>query len=170
MKRPSAYTVFIHLVVISLGIEVYLLAMQNNHLKANTGNAQLLSILKPGDIIHPISAMTMDGHDTLVSYEDSSRDYLLFVFSTKCHFCRENLPNWTTINREINGPRVSVLGISIQGLEETKSFVESNRLSFPVIVPSDKSFSQQYKISSVPQTILVHVGGVVNKVWDGVLS
>ncbi len=50
-KRPSTWIAFIHLVVIVLGIEVYLLAMQNKKLKDEIGKRSVPEILRSGDLV-----------------------------------------------------------------------------------------------------------------------
>lgn len=169
-KRPSTWIAFIHLVVIVLGIEVYLLAMQNKKLKDEIGKRSVPEILRSGDIIPRFSAYDMEGKERLIGYNDLTKLYLLFIFSTKCHFCEQNLPNWADVSKSIDNNKVIIVGISTQDLDATRSYFQEKRLPFVVLVPKDKSFSKDYKINVVPQTILVGRGGIIRKIWEGVLD
>lgn len=126
--------------------------------------------LKPGDHVMPFGVKTLDGMDDTIRCPDTTKFYLLTVFSTTCSHCEQTIPLWQMIanNRPQNW---EVIGISLQGEEETKRFVVDNRIRFITVTAAyDTAFQREYKIPKVPATILIRGGGLVEKMWIGVLT
>jgi peroxiredoxin len=62
------------------------------------------------------------------------------------------------------------LGITHSREKKTEEFAEKFQLEFPVLIVSDFSLLDQYKVEVIPQTMLIDNNGVVQKVWPGPLS
>lgn len=171
LKRLFSYSVFLHLVVVALAVEVYILASQNKELKKEISAAgRQPELLKEGDAVPPFWATTVDGKSQEISYNESGRLHLLFVFNTTCPACKENLPNWNEISQKRNNRACAVVGVSFHSLELTKKYVLEKGVKFEVLVPRDSVFVKNYKPNAIPQTLLIERGGKVRKVWTGILS
>jgi len=171
LKKLLTYSVFLHLVVILLAVEVYILALQNKELKRELSAAgSQPELLKEGDIVPSFWATTIDGRPEEISYNEPRKLHLLLVFNTTCPACKENLPNWIEISRKLDSKSCALIGISLHKPKTTQKYVLEKGVPFTVLVPRDSMFIKNYKSNAIPQTVLIESGGKVRKVWNGVLS
>ena len=99
-----------------------------------------------------------------------NKSTLLFILSTTCPHCDNNLPSWNLITTRNPNDINTVIGISTQSLTLTKNYYENRDIGFPLVVAADTSFSTKFKIQGVPMTILVNPGGSIGNVWMGELT
>jgi peroxiredoxin len=153
-----------------LSVDVIVLTIQNRELKSrfNATSAQP-DPLKPGEQVEPFSFTTLDGGIANLDYSDSNTKYLLFVLSTTCPHCEKNLVAWKEIVDRNQNDQCNIMGLSLDNIENTKSYVASKNVSFVLSAVTDTSFSRKYKIAGVPETILIQ-NGTVEKAWLGELS
>ena len=156
--------------VLFLLAELALLSAQNRELKSRLAMVVDREILSPGETVPPFKARDLNGKEIEIAYDQGALKTMLFVLSTTCNPCKENLPNWSVIVRKVGESRGRVLGISLSSADMTRKYILENRLSYPVFVPFDQTFAREYKPSSTPQTILIDRAGVVEKVWRSVLD
>jgi len=159
--------------IILLGVETVLLILQNRQLKA-TLQAMMASAvepLKPGEKIEPVKVETLDGATIDLGFADPTKQYLLCIFSTTCPHCEKTMPVWSQIAHNADEKKLTIIGISTFALEETKKYVSEKKPGFYVVsAGGDTSFSRKFKISGVPETILVKGNGIVVKAWIGELQ
>src|SRR5439155_25239884 len=118
--------------------------------------------LRQGARVGGFAFRGLDGRRATLRYDDPHKRYLLFVFSTTCPYCEESLPNLEAIVRTPHDARISPLGVSIHGEEETARFASGHHITFPVVcADSSDEFQRRYGISGVPTTILVDGSGIV---------
>jgi len=159
--------------IILLGVEDGMLIVQNRRLKEELNDIfSPAELLKPGDRVDGFKVQTMNGDTMQISYSDSTRKSLIFVFSVGCPPCERNLANWQSIFEESKSNNVSVLGVCLDDLEKMKAWANAKKPVFFIASSAgDTSFGRKYKISGVPKTILIKGGGgIVEKVWNGELS
>jgi putative oxidoreductase len=156
--------------ILFLLTEVTLLSVQNRELKSRLAMLVGREILEPGETVPPFKARDANGKEVEIACGHGTLRTLLFVLSTTCKPCKQNLPNWSVIAHRVDERRGRVLGISLSSTELTRKYSLENGLSYPVFVPSDQTFAREYKPSSTPLTILIGGGGAVEKVWRGVLD
>ncbi|HEV8539078.1 MAG TPA: TlpA disulfide reductase family protein [Bacteroidota bacterium] len=172
--RKFRWTQLVGFIIIAgLTVEVVFLSIQNrqlkNVLKSRTMISQVES-LKAGEKVEPLKIQTLEGETTVLSYNDPAKKYLLCVFSTTCPHCEKILPAWQTL-AEKNNDNCFVIGISIHNVDETRKYVTAKKVGFySVSASSDTSFNRKYKISGVPETILLDGNGKVQKAWVGELT
>ena len=109
-----------------------------------------VTALKPGEHVKPFKVRALDGTEDVIHYSDTAKNYVLCVFSTSCSHCEKTIPLWQMIenNRSNNW---EVIGISLQGEEETKIFVRDNKISFRTVTTAYNSgFEHEYKIPKSP--------------------
>lgn len=149
-----------------------LLVVQNHELKNRLALMVDSRALSVGDTFHDFPAWDLAGNHVDIQYpQHDSLVTLLFIFSTDCKPCADNLPQWVTIAKALEGfKQCRILGVSLDSLEPTRQFVEKNGLSFAPVVPAVPQFSRRYKISGTPQTIVLDGYGHVMGVWAGVLD
>ncbi|HYQ87641.1 MAG TPA: TlpA disulfide reductase family protein [Bacteroidota bacterium] len=156
-----------------LTAEAVLLILQNRDLKNLVKSMSMVSQvepLKPGERVEAVQIQTLDGNTTELTYTDTTKKYLLFVLSTTCPHCEKTLVNWKAIAQNNRDHRCDIIGVSLHHLDETKKYIANKDVSFYLVSAADTSFSRKYKISGVPETILLKGDGSVEKVWVGELS
>jgi peroxiredoxin len=62
------------------------------------------------------------------------------------------------------------LGISIDKKEQTQKYYGDKNVRFYLSTLADSTFSQKYRISGVPVTMLIQGNRTVEKTWMGELS
>ncbi|TLY32998.1 MAG: TlpA family protein disulfide reductase [Ignavibacteria bacterium] len=156
-----------------LTIEAVLLILQNRDLKNSLRRSPVgaqVEPLKAGERVEAVKVQTLDGNTTDLAYTDPGKKYLLFVLSTTCPHCEKTLVNWKAIAHDNRDQNCDIIGVSVHSLDETKKYVANKSVGFYVVSVADTSFSRKYKISGVPETILLQGDGSVEKVWIGELS
>ena len=97
---------------------------------------------------------------------------LVNVWATWCEPCVEELPLLASVHRELQGPRFSVLAISVDSARNAgrvKAMVDDWELPFPVIHDADNRIVTTLKVSGYPTSVLVDHRGVEVARREGVL-
>jgi hypothetical protein len=106
----------------------------------------------------------------LVPAEPGMPATVLVILTTKCPFCRINIPIWNEVRGAL-GDQVRFVGLCLDDLEETKRFVDSARPGFPILVVEEpRSFVAELGIQAVPQTLALDSDGVIQQIWGGGLN
>lgn len=168
MTSKNLYGTFLHVIVVVLAVQVIGLSIQNRELKQRQNPPQQESI-KTGDSLSLSGIIPLQRS---VAFDSSARLSVIFVFTTRCPFCKETLPIWNRLTQGSTGfHRPTFVGICLDDEEESKAYAEQNELRFPVYIPADKElYVKTNRLHGVPQTIVLSTGGRVEKVWRGRLS
>ncbi len=173
MKIPSGWINAASVTIIAiLTTDVVLLTLKVRRLESYIQNTSVISNLdplKPGDHVQSFSALSLDGRQQTIAYSDTQSTYLLFVLSTTCPHCEENISIWKTIVENIGGECFFV-GVSLHDLPRTIAYIVEKAVPFYTVSVADTGFQRQYKISGVPATILIDGGGRVANTWIGKLD
>jgi len=123
-----------------------------------------------GTLVPALRVMDDAGHPTSITYGKDSRDTLIFVFSPRCGWCRDNWPKWHSIVREIRSERTRVFALNLlDGLTaEYLARLEPKGLS--IVHDPDADSVRRYRLGLTPQTLLVGSDGRVRHVWSGSLT
>lgn len=108
-------------------------------------------------------------HISLREMDWSAKDKtMVFVLSTKCHFCSESVPFYQSVLRKTSAlPHLAAVAVFPQDELEAKSYADKSGLPFDRIVHSDlKSIA----IRGTPTLLLVDSKGIVQRSWAGQLS
>jgi len=170
-NKKTLYVVGSIALLLLLVINV-ILVIQNRDLKQRLEEfaaQRTPNILKVGDEV-PSAVITMlDGQRKELSYSDSNKKYLLFLFNTTCGSCERNLPTWESIAASKQNGTYDILALSIFDEEKTRAFVSEKKMNLPVGL-ADTSFVKSYKIIGVPHTVVIDGNGTVQKIWSGTLK
>ena len=170
-KSLSPYSIVLHVALLVFGVLVLLLARENRKLEEvleatslRTGNS-----LESGQQLPDVAVIELDGRRSELSFQDAA-DSLLFLFTTTCSVCEENLDRWLDLHRRFDD-RFQIVAIGLDDLEATRAYVEEHDLPFRVVVPADRQyFPTAFGVLGVPETILVGAGGEVKDIRLGVLK
>ena len=164
LSTRAIYLAFLHLAVVVLGVEVFLLAKQNRDLRSMTEPPQAV---RAGDSFPIGSLRLVSGIAAL----DTTRPMLLFLFSTKCGVCEKSLAGWKHIFGELGSERVQIAGIALDSVHLVKQFVTLHGLGYPVFVPETPvSFAAGSSVRFVPQTVWRLGNGLVESSWPGMMT
>lgn len=164
-RGKRIYQVFLHVMLIALGVEVYVLSAQNRNLKAT--DEALPGNLRAGDYFSLAGLNAIQTKKGLMS----EKDLLVFVFTTNCPFCRETVPEWGRLYDVLASDQMSIVGISLSSETDTEQFIKSHSIEYDIFTPMNlKDFKTQNKLSSVPQTILRSSEGTIAEIWPGRIS
>ena len=87
---------------------------------------------------------------------------LLNFWATWCPPCRAEMPYLQQIYEEWSDKGLVLLAIDIgEGPSQIKEFLETNNLSLPVLLDSDKSVAQRYNITGIPATFFIDKDGTI---------
>ncbi len=103
----------------------------------------------------------------------SLKDYrgkvvFLNFWATWCKPCEEEMPSMQALYDGLKGRPFEILAVSLdtQGPDVVKKFVDSYRLTFPVLHDRKGVVKENYKTTGVPETFIIDQNGVIaEKVW-----
>jgi hypothetical protein len=129
--------------------------------------------LKEGEIAPDFDVVSPEGEPGRVVYSEAGAT-LLFVLSSTCGTCKENISHWNRLAREA-GEDVRIVGLLITSGEAyayqaEEKLLSSGELQFPVFRFGDERMQERYKVAKVPQTLLIGADGNVALCLMGVLS
>lgn len=166
LTSRNVYTLFLHVAVVVLAVQVVILSNQNRTLKEGR-QAKSRDQIKEGDTLQFIQLEPLKPGLTL---DTSSARQLVFLMTTTCPFCKETIPVWKELSAKV-GKSIPVLAISLDTRDSTSKFVEGNGISFPVAISRDAAaFKKVNKITGVPIALIRENTGRVTKVWFGKLD
>jgi hypothetical protein len=165
----TLYFISLHVIVIAFGFEIIVLTRQNEQLKESQ-DPYWAGRLKVGDMFS-IDSLSVTSSKTNHPIEQRSRQ-LIFVFSTKCKFCKANINAWREIAIASKQKPVQVYAIAIDSAARTIAYLAENEIvDYDVYAPVDIArFAKKNRLGGVPLTILRSSLGNVEKYWDGTLD
>jgi len=168
--KVGRFTLLLYLAVIALAVEVVFLVIQNRRLRGRIAALyRQRETLKEGEKVPAVDLLSLSGTLEKVSYGAGMPHRLLYVFNTRCPACQNTLQAWKQLAAEVQAS-IQIIGVANDSLTATVKYQREHSLNYPVFVAADTLFKKQYKISFVPQTILLDSSGTVQGIWTGVLQ
>jgi len=174
INRSRLLIILLCVVIVIMMVQNYFLVRKNDELVKRVerliDETNRQAIMQGGDSVRPFAVMKLDS--TFVVIDPTMKGKKLFlVFTTWCHACLQNMPEWTKLLKEIPRGDLNIVGLSSDLPYKIKEYRSKVNLSFPVYsTANDSTMMKKYKLLLVPQTILMDSSGLVIKVWPGVLS
>jgi peroxiredoxin len=155
-------------VVALLGMNVFL-AQQNKKLQVLASRPDRALEVKTGTPLPALEGLDSSGQPLTLGYGQDSRKTLLFVLSTRCRACLENMAAWRAMIDQLDSRRYRLAGISLQsnGLSEFANRHGINTI--PIFAELDPKYRVTYNLALTPQIILIDAAGKAEKVWTGAL-
>jgi tetratricopeptide (TPR) repeat protein/peroxiredoxin len=134
-----------------------------DHMKAMEADV-LASIGKPAaDFTLP----DLDGNEVKLS-SLRGKLVLLDFWATWCSPCRQQMPEFQRIYRESAGKDVVVLAIDVsEPLETVAEYIDKEKFTFPVLLASGTSVTDNYGVQAYPTTFAIDKNGLVADVRMG---
>lgn len=159
-------------IVVALGY-IGTVARNNRSLvKANQRLAERndqFSTARVGDAVPPFTTTDLNGQEVEVGRNPAAQE-LLFVFSTYCSACETQLPIWERLAAQIKSKDVIVRGITLDSIDETKAYFGGKQVNLPIVIAPKEMFSRTYRVSSIPQIMLLDEERVVRWVHTGSMT
>ena len=173
MNRKRWLDIGLVTLVLLLCTVTIVLTLENRSLK-NTIN-DLTSPLQPtNDIVGrdatPIRILNLNNQIDEIIFTNTKIPILLFVFNTSCPHCEHTLLIWNSVVNNLDSGVCNVAGLSLDDVEKTRSYMLQKNIAFNVASIHDSTFSSNYGIGGIPQTILVSQQGKVKQIWSGKLQ
>lgn len=165
-NRKRLYNIFLHFALVALATEVIVLVKQNRLLKQSVVSAP--ELIKSNDYfyLNDLEALQASSEPDI-----GVAPKLIFIFTTTCQFCKENIDFWNQIVAQIEDHNISIIGISLDSKLKTSAYLKEHSMKFPVFCTTDrKEFSKKNKILGVPMTLILDDTEQVKNVWTGLLS
>ncbi len=127
-----------------------------------------------GSVTAPVDipGRTLDGDDVALQVSNRERPLMLFVLSTTCPFCEQNMPEWRSLAARVaelgaGAPEIYVL--SVNNARDTSDFLLANDLDLPVHLV-DAAVLPLLGLSVYPGTLGIDPVTRGIAAWTGVLN
>jgi hypothetical protein len=155
------------LCVLMLGLNVLLLHALRQQKDLTEACRGLLGVA-PGVRLPDLKGTDLQGHSVSASTTGPQKTILL-VFSPNCGYCKKNWPNWQSLLSQLDRS-VNVAFVNVTSTLDTSFLARQHIQNYRVLERVEPALKQEYRLTSTPQTIVIGPGGVVEKVWIGVLA
>ena len=110
-----------------------------------------------------------DSHGKVTNpvYSSESK-HLLIIFTPNCTACKMQKKSvWNELASKAKAKGYTVRGISLENIQITDAFLRENKFEFDVLVPDAKVFERCYRITKIPQILLIGKFGKVQSIVCG---
>ncbi len=131
--------------------------------KVDALNSQLFTLKAPkglevGQRCPPFLAFSTSGESFQVRFGETEPRRIVVLIRSSCPFSRESFPFWEQLAKKLDGR--PMIGIVTDGVGKAREMARKYSLPFPLATVSEQALSQ-FKISAVPQTLLIESDGAV---------
>lgn len=110
--------------------------------------------LEIGEAMPAVKVISLEGQPQTLAPEGK----LLFVFTTTCHVCMENFPNWLALEKKVGSDKVLYLSLDLP--DATRQYAKQRGIESRTLLVAEPAERVRMKIYRVPQTIGVQNGKV----------
>ena len=126
-----------------------------------------LPSIKPNNIkikAQDFKLKDLEGKEVSLSDYKGKKVFLNF-WATWCPPCKSEMPEIEQLYKETKDNDLVILTVEIGESRDTvKSFIDSNKYNFKVLLDSDQNVASQYNIASIPTSYFIDVeGNIVSK-------
>ncbi|HEX8524626.1 MAG TPA: TlpA disulfide reductase family protein [Tepidisphaeraceae bacterium] len=113
------------------------------------------------------SAKNLDDKDVTLK-DQKGKVVILDFWATWCPPCREGLPHVDKVYQDLKEKGVVAFAVDVQEpKDKVKQYVTDNKLTLPALLDTDGKVSGAFKVSGIPQTVVIGKDGVVKNVFVG---
>jgi thiol-disulfide isomerase/thioredoxin len=105
------------------------------------------------------------GEIALSDYQ--GKTVVLNFWATWCQPCIMEIPTFEKFSNE--NPNIPVIGIAVDGtIEQLSFFAKEHKMTYPIVIANPK-VQEDYKISTLPMTVIVGPDGTVKDAHVGIM-
>jgi len=168
-KEITFYQLVLHVIVIVLAFEVVFLINEIKSIK-NAKTDYLQKVLQQGERVSPVDIESLNGVKRQFPDTTRRRTSVLFLFQTKCPFCKDNIPKWNLLTERLKTDSIDIVAVSTHKKDWVIDYVKQNDLRSAAYVPRDSAFLKVFKPHAVPQTIVISKDLRVMRIYLGPLT
>lgn len=124
------------------------------------------SHLIDGERIAQLTVKRLDGTEQAISFSDTDRPTVLYVFSLTCVWSRRNADRVQALAKATSSTH-RFIGLSLRDVVDAPLDAEQQKLGFSVFKGVSSETVKSMGLGSTPQTIVVSPQGIVLKNWVG---
>jgi thiol-disulfide isomerase/thioredoxin len=151
---------------------VFSLARENRELKAQLRAQQASPLdlsVAADESIPDVAMLSLTGQRARLPQIVAGGGVIAFL-TTTCPYCRETLPTWVELASAYEAVGVPFVGVSLHDAALTAAYVNEHDIEFPMWVAENPLAAGDLRVASVPFTVLVKDGAIVEEVWLGPLG
>jgi thiol-disulfide isomerase/thioredoxin len=126
-------------------------------------------LLHTGDALVPLAVTAMDG--SAATLAPTGRAQIVNVFATWCSPCRQEMPAFATLARELQRRGISVMGIDQQeGAVQVARFARQFAVSYPIYIDRNGMTHDILGARMIPFTMYIDARGIIRWQHAGPMS
>lgn len=125
-----------------------------------------------GNLAPDFTLDTLEGGTVSLSEftQGEGKPVVINFWATWCPPCRIEMPFFQRAD-ERYGDRVAILGINqAESAETIRDYVETNGLSYPMLIDFDMKVNNRYAVQNLPTTLFIDKNGMVKEILIGTIS
>lgn len=98
------------------------------------------------------------------------KSIILNFWASWCPPCRAEMPDFQQASHEYSDSDLIILGVNAtnqDALIEVNRFIQNHEITFPILLDTDGTVSQDYQVHSLPTTFFIDKNGRISKVVIG---
>jgi len=120
------------------------------------------SPLKIGDITPRVDLTDTKGSTVRIPDDLRGKVVLLQFWASGCGACNDEMSAMQALNDRYGRKGLVILAINVgQKKEAVKKLLQHMRISFPVLLDSDREMARKYDVVDMPRTFLVDRKGII---------
>jgi peroxiredoxin len=145
------------------------IAIQN---AKDSADAKITAAEATNDAANKIAAQDfklkdLNGKEVSLSDFKGKKVYLNF-WATWCDPCKSEMPDIEKLYNETKDSDLVILAVNLgESKSQTKSFIDDNKYTFPILLDLDQSVSNQYNIIAIPTSFFIDKEGNIVKMIKG---
>jgi len=110
----------------------------------------------------------LEGGRASLEQDIGSKIVVLDFFATWCPPCRESLPAYDAVYRDYRDKGVVVYAVNLrEGPDLVRGFMEGQGIGLPVLMDPYGDAADAFRVSSIPQSVVIDRNGIIRKVEVG---
>ena len=117
----------------------------------------------PAGLAPDFTLKTLDGQEITLS-QLKGKVVLLDFWATWCGPCRESIPHLIQLYNHYRGNGFELIGMDVgeRDLDRVRRFIKSMDIPYPIVVATD-DVAKSYRVSGIPETILIDKEGNIRE-------
>ncbi len=135
---------------------------------ADGADAVIVEGLQEGNRLPDVELVTLSGETIRVS-NLAGQPLIINFWATWCPPCRQEMPLLQATFDSLHPEGLQLIAITDQPAAVVQPFVETNGITFPIIIDTENTASRTYRVQGLPTTLFLDSNGVITARHTGLL-